>query len=304
MITDTKGARVLGRLVWGRACKVKIRETLSGGSVQVRGESIYYEAAGLGEGSPTILFLHESGGSAATWHGQLVGLAQRARCLVVDLPGHGRSEGHGFRSVAGYREVLVGFLDALAIRWPVVVAGVCLGSAIAADLALFAPGRVAGLILAGLKEHGRASAQLLRQTGRGEAPPEFVHGLFSTGASMQIVRRRQQQWCQTSPVARHGALVAMEEYPLRRVLLAVRHHMLAVAGEADPTATPAVTRELVTGLPRCQVATIPRAGCLAMVEQPASFNRLVSDWLHEVQPAGPEVPELRRPGGYRRAQYG
>ncbi|HWI63643.1 MAG TPA: alpha/beta hydrolase [Symbiobacteriaceae bacterium] len=283
---------------------MKTRETLSGGSVQVWGQNLYYEAAGVSEYGPSILFLHESGGSAATWHGQLVGLAQSARCLVVDLPGHGRSEGAGFGTVGEYREALIAFLDALAIRWPVVVAGVCLGAAIAVDMALHAPDRVAGLLLAGVTEQGRACDRVWRQASFGEAPEEFVHGMFSHGAPLRIVSQRLQRWRLTSPLVRYGALTALREYPLRRALHGVRHPVLLVAGEEDSLASPEVTRELAVGIPRGRVATVPRAGCLAMMEQPAAFNRLMAEWLDEVRPAGPEVPELRRPGGYRRTRYG
>lgn len=276
-------------------------ETLTGGSVQVWGENVYYEAAGVSEHGPTILFLHESGGSAATWHGQLVGLAQSARCLVVDLPGHGRSEGMGFRSVAEYRVSVTAFLDALAIRWPVVVAGVCLGAAVAADLALFAPERVAGLILAGLSDKGRAGDRIFRQTAMGEAPEEFVHGLFSHGAADRVVRQRLQRWRLTSPAVRHGDLTAIREYSPGRALRAVRHSVLVAAGEEDPIATPAVAQAMVAGVARSRVVPVPKAGCLCMLEQPGLFNRAVTEFLGDGELPGLSVPDLGRPGGYRRA---
>lgn len=284
-----------------RQRRVKLEQTLSGGSVQVWGENLYYEAAGVSEHGPSILFLHESGGCSATWHGQLVGLAQKARCLVVDLPGHGRSEGMGFRTVPQYREALTEFLDALAIRWPVVVAGVCLGAMIAVDLAVFAPGRVAGLVLAGVSEEGRACDRVRRQTAHGEAPEEFVNELFSRGASARAVSQRLQRWRLTSPIVRHNDLCAVQEYPMRRALQAVQHPVLLVAGEEDSIATPARTHALSDAAARSRVATIPRAGCLAMVEQPALFNEVVSGFLSGLGPAGPNVPDIGRPGGYRRA---
>ncbi|HYF90874.1 MAG TPA: alpha/beta hydrolase [Symbiobacteriaceae bacterium] len=279
---------------------IQTEQTLSGGSVQVWGENVYYEAAGISEQGPSILFLHESGGSAATWHGQLVGLAQWARCLAVDLPGHGRSEGSGFPTVGEYRASLLAFLDALAIRWPVVIAGVCLGAAVAVDLALHAPGRVAGLVLAGVSERGRACDRVWRQTAHGEAPEYFVMNLFARGTSPRIIGQRLQRWRLTSPVVRHGDLSAVREYPMRRALQVARHPMLVVAGEEDRVATPDVARELVTGLPHSGVVTIAKAGCLAMLEQPALFNRAVVTFLDDLGPAGPEVPDSGRPGGYRR----
>ncbi|MDF2631074.1 MAG: alpha/beta hydrolase fold protein [Symbiobacteriaceae bacterium] len=275
-------------------------ETLSGGSVQVGGQNVYYEASGVSECGPTILFLHESGGAAATWHGQLVGLAQAARCLVADLPGHGRSEGTGYRTVSEYRAALCAFLDALAIRWPVVVVGVCLGALIATDLAASAPERVAGLVLAGVSENGRAEEPIWRRTAQGEAPEGFVTDMFSSGANPSIVSRHLQRWRQTSPTVRHADLAAVRGYPVRQMLQAVPHPTLLVAGEQDPIATPAVAYGLSDALGRSRVALIPRASCLSMVEQPALFNQAVQRFVAELGPAGPILPDTGRPGGYRR----
>lgn len=278
----------------------KPEETLSGGSVQVRGQNVYYEAAGVSEVGPSMLFLHEAGGCSATWHGQLVGLAQSARCLVVDLPGHGRSEGGGYATVADYRAALIAFLDALAIRWPVVVAGVCLGGLIATDLAAAAPERVAGLVLAGLSENGRAGDAVWAGAARGEAPEGFVTDLFTRNANPSIISRRLQRWRQTSPTVRFADLAAVREYPIRTALRAVRHPTLIVAGEEDPVASPAVAHGLAGALAQGRAVVIPRASCLSMVEQPALFNRAVQEFVADLGPAGPRVPDMGRPGGYRR----
>jgi pimeloyl-ACP methyl ester carboxylesterase len=278
--------------------KILTAQTLSGGSVQVWGENTYYQAAGVAEDRPTILFLHESGGSAATWQGQLVGLAQYARCLVVDLPGHGRSEGVGYASVSEYRAALEAFLDALAIRWPVVVAGVCLGAAIAVDLARHAPERVSGLILAGLSEGGRACEQVRRLTARGELAEEFVHALFGRIGTCRHLSSRLQQWRLTSPVVRHGDLMAMSAYPLRQGLKRVQHPVLVVAGADDQIATPAAIAELAGEVAGCRTAILPGAGCLSMLEQPGQFNQVVVDFLADLDPVAPI--ELNHIGGYRR----
>jgi pimeloyl-ACP methyl ester carboxylesterase len=275
-------------------------ETLSAGSVQVWGESIYYEAAGVAEAGPTILFLHESGGSAVTWHGQVVGLAQAARCLGVDLPGHGRSEGIGCTTVGGYRKAVIGFLDALAIRWPVVVAGVCLGAAVAVDVALHAPGRVAGLVLAGVSEQGRAGDGVRRRTAAGEAPDDFVQGLFSHSVQPRLLHERLQCWRLTSPVVRHGDLTALYHYPMAASMRQLDHPVLLMTGERDPMAPPEMVRALTAGMADVRVVTVPGAGCLSMAEHPALFNEAVAKFLEVRCPQCPVGPEERLSVGYRR----
>jgi 3-oxoadipate enol-lactonase len=275
-------------------------ETLSGGSVQVWGESVWYEAAGVAEENPTLLFLHESGGCGMTWYGQLVGLAQKVRCLVVDLPGHGRSEGVGHASVGEYRQAMLAFLDTLAIRWPVVLAGVDLGAAIAADMARHAPTRVAGLVLAGPMEGGRACERIRSRTSLGEAPEAYVDRLFGSHVPAKVRSDRYRRWQVTSPVVRHGDLLAVKQYSLVQTLRQISHPVLLVAGEEDRLAPPEDVLDLAQRLPRAKTVTVPRAGCLAMVEQPGLFNQAVTSFIATLPGTRPMGALQRKPGGYRR----
>jgi len=282
--------------------RVKGSEVRSSGSVQVDGVSVYYETAGLAELGPTVLFLHDGGGTAATWQAQLVGVSQSARCIAMDLPGHGRSEGVGAASIGEYRQRVLDFLDALAIRWPVVVVGVCLGASIAVDLALAAPERVAGLILSGVSEGGRTCAAATREEiSRGDAAPAFVMDLFSETASRQVISAQMTRWRNTSPTVRYGDLMAQSEYSVVDSLREVAHPVLLVAGERDATASPAVTFAVADQMTDARAAVVPGAGCLCMVEHPNAYNRIVSDFLHgRLRPTSPVIPDQERRGGYRR----
>lgn len=276
-------------------------ETLGRGSVQVWGENLFYEASGLAESGVAVLFLHEAGGSAATWHGQLTGLAQHARCITLDLPGHGRSEGLGYTSVEAYRAAVTEFLDALALRWPVVVAGVCLGAAIAVDLAVHAPHRVAGLVLSGVSSGGRACPATRDAVSRGETPESFVRGFFSEAVSPRLLRERLKHWRLTSPLVRHGDLNAIQAYPMFAALQAVPHPLMVLAGDQDPIATPAMASSATGAIPGARVVRLPQAGCLGMIEQPALFNRSVVEFLDDLPPMiSPVVTENWKTGGYRR----
>ncbi len=247
-----------------------------------------------------MIFLHESGGSSDTWEGQLKGLAQRARCLVPDLPGHGLSAGTGYSTVHDYRRAVIGFLDALAIRWPVVLVGVCLGAAIAADVALHAPDRVAGLVLSGVCEGGRACEQTRRAVSSGEAPAEFVLHLFGAQPNPRLVHRQLIRWHRTGPRVRHGDLTAVSQYDLIGTLFRLTHPVLLVAGREDPIATPALVQKLSQELHTPWYETIPGAGCLCMLEQPGRFNEAVAAFLDDLCPNCAIDLELGYLSGYRR----
>ena len=275
---------------------------LSSGSVYVGSESVHYAASGVAEAGSAILFLHEAGGNGATWNGQLVGLAPKARCLVPDLPGHGQSGGLGFQTIAEYRAAMIGFLDALAIQWPVVIAGACLGAAIAIDLALHAPERVAGLILAGLPARGRVTPEVCERTAVGEAPDSFIESLFSESVSPRLKSEQLKRWRVAFPTVRYGDLMALSSYRVRDALSQVPHRVMMVAGERDTVVPPEVVAYMATTAPRGDVVMIPSAGALSMLEQPEWYNRLVSAFLDEVHPDVPAVPAFAYGGGYRRYQ--
>ena len=111
----------------------------------VAGSTAAWREAGVG---PPLVLVHGAGGSADLWDPQLDGLADVARVVAPDLPGHGRAPGQGKPSIAAYAEWLGTFLGTLRAGRAVVV-GHSMGGAVAQALALRAPGRLAGLVLIG-----------------------------------------------------------------------------------------------------------------------------------------------------------
>ncbi len=58
--------------------------------VSVGADRIHYVAAG--KGSRAIVFVHCWAGNLGLWHEQVPVLADKARLILIDLPGHGRSD--------------------------------------------------------------------------------------------------------------------------------------------------------------------------------------------------------------------
>jgi pimeloyl-ACP methyl ester carboxylesterase len=244
----------------------------SRGTALVSGTALHYEAAGSVEFGPTLLFLHESGGSSVTWEALLLALAGEGRCLAPDLPGHGRSEGQGLTSVQAYREWVLGYLDALAIHWPIVLVGLCLGAAIAVDLATVRPDRVAGLILTGTTPGGRSSVTTRELTARGEAPSTFADELCGPGASAQLRGAWLKRWRLCRPEVRHADLIAVAQYDLPGALGGLTHPTLFLDGAQDPF--PSAARWSHGRLVR-----LPHAGGLAPLEQPGRYAGAVREFL-------------------------
>ncbi len=106
---------------------------------------------------PPLLLLHGLGGSHDDWRRQVPVFARRYRVIAPDLRGFGDSERQEPFTVQQHARDVAGLLDALGVARAHVV-GLSMGGAVAMELALSEPGRVAGLVLAntapGFELHG------------------------------------------------------------------------------------------------------------------------------------------------------
>ena len=113
--------------------------------VEVDGIRVRYSRQGTGE--RTVVLLHGFGGDLDNWLFNVTPLAAVADVVALDLPGHGQSDialpAPSVEALAGFGAA---FLDALGIGRAHLV-GHSLGAAVAAQLALDHPERVAGLVL-------------------------------------------------------------------------------------------------------------------------------------------------------------
>jgi pimeloyl-ACP methyl ester carboxylesterase len=107
--------------------------------------ALRYEIAG--EGSDTLLLMHEMGGTLESWDGILPLLLRRYRVLRYDQRGAGLSEKprQPF-TLADAGNDAVALLDALDVRMPVVPIGTAVGGAVALHVAAAHPGRVRAVI--------------------------------------------------------------------------------------------------------------------------------------------------------------
>ncbi len=94
-----------------------------------------------------IVFLHGMGSNGRDWKFQIEHFRDQGPIVTIDLRGHGNSSGHdGEFSIPQFRDDVVLTLDHLGIQRAHLV-GLSLGGAVAADVGLEYPGRVASLTL-------------------------------------------------------------------------------------------------------------------------------------------------------------
>lgn len=104
-------------------------------------------SASQGQGRATLVLLHGFGGSHAAWDEITAGLADTARTIAYDLPGHGLSlDASGAGQAKAAARAILEDLTANHLE-RVHVAGHSMGGAVAVLMALAAPERVASLTL-------------------------------------------------------------------------------------------------------------------------------------------------------------
>jgi pyruvate dehydrogenase E2 component (dihydrolipoyllysine-residue acetyltransferase) len=117
-------------------------------TIEAGGRRLRYLEMGQGEGPP-VVFIHGFGGDLYSWQFNQEALAESRVAYALDLPGHGGSTkdlGSGHVHVGALAAAVIDFLDAKEIAKAHLI-GHSLGGAVALDLALNHPERVASATL-------------------------------------------------------------------------------------------------------------------------------------------------------------
>jgi pimeloyl-ACP methyl ester carboxylesterase len=228
----------------------------------------------LGKGE-LLLFVHGAGSNGHTWHRQLAAFGERHSALALDFPGHGRSAGtEGLRSIADYRDCLVGFIDALGLR-PSVVVGCCMGGAVALDLALTQPQHVKALVLvatAARYDLPQATLDTWHDVMRGRVQQPFTTEAFSPATDFALMRELWMEQVKTDPRVRYFDLVACNAFDVTPRLPALRLPALIVAGRDDHLTSPDKAEILHRGIQASELEIIEGAGHHVQVGRADALN--------------------------------
>jgi len=233
---------------------------------------------------PTVVLVHGAGGSADLWQPQLDGLADVARLVALDLPGHGLGHGRGRPSIATYAEWLATFLETVESD-RVVLVGHSMGGAIAQALALAAPGRLAGLVLIGTGAKLRVVARLveLLRERPGEAQRFITELAFASGTPREQVAIVERVLREAPPLVTLGDYLACDRFDVRDRLTGIRTPTLVVSGAEDRLTPLTYGRFLADTIPGARLVAIEAAGHFPQLEQPARVNAAIREFLAELE---------------------
>jgi 3-oxoadipate enol-lactonase len=255
--------------------------------IKANGIDIRYEIAGSG---PVVTLSHSLASDLSMWDGLAAALADRHTVLRYDTRGHGATDApDGAYSFDQLVADAVGLLDALRIERTHFV-GLSMGGMVAQYLALAHPERLDRLVIASSSARTPPEARALwadriavaRKQGM-KAHVEPTLGRWFTApwrAAHPEVMARIGALIEATPVAGYaGCGAAICELDTVARLAAVRAPTLVLVGADDPGTPPAVSEVIAGAIPGARLEIVPSASHLLCIEQEATFNRLVRDFL-------------------------
>ncbi|GAA1787088.1 3-oxoadipate enol-lactonase [Planosporangium flavigriseum] len=230
------------------------------------------------EGAPPLILGPSLGTSLAVWEPSVPELARTHRVLRFDLPGHGGSPvtvlPAGTTTVADLARLVLDLADHHG--WQrFAYAGISLGGAIGAYLALHHPDRVESLAMIcssarfGEPQGWADRAQLVRTQGtKAVADATPARWFTASFAGSDRAKALIGDLVAANDAGYAACCDALSAYDLRADLPRIAVPTLVVAGRDDPATPPAHARELADGIPGASLLEVAGAAHLANVEKP------------------------------------
>ncbi|NTW17559.1 MAG: alpha/beta hydrolase [Syntrophaceae bacterium] len=235
------------------------------------------------EGRRSLVFIHGSGGDHRIWIKQYTKLQHEFNVAVIDLPGHGQSVADGEQEVSSYVEWIRQFLDAWAVKKPVLI-GHSLGAAISLVFAIHHGALLSGIVAVGGGARMPVNEMILKGLKTDPAP------VIALAAKFAVSKENRERLLQTvieglsraNPGVLHGDLLACDRLDITDQISQIGMPTLIICGTDDKMTPPALSRHLQDNIPGAQVSLIENAGHMVMLENAETFNKSLIKFLRSL----------------------
>jgi 3-oxoadipate enol-lactonase len=227
------------------------------------------------------------------WDGQIDALAALGRVVVVDPPGHGKSEPPPPFSLDDNARALLDALDALGVQRFALV-GLSWGGMLGMRIAVLSPARLTALALldtsaAPESMRNRAQYRLMLSTFHRVGFPEWLAErrvlplFFGERTLAERPELGRQFWRDAVGFSREGvyragkAIFRREDF--RSELSRIHTPTLVLCGAEDRATPPEHSREIAEGIAGAELVSIEGAGHLSALEEPAKVNAALVPFL-------------------------
>ena len=228
---------------------------------------------------PPLVLIHGAGGTYLHWPSHLRRLPDQL-VYALDLPGHGRSGGSACDSIAAYGQVISAVLDSLAIS-VAVVGGHSMGGAIALELALTAPQRVAGLVLVSTGARLRVNPAIIQglQSDFATTTAQLIDWMYSPDLAPDQRARALQQLRANPPQQLVADFRACDHFDCRADLSAIKQPTLISCGTHDQMTPVNYSNFLHQSIAGSELHLLEEGSHMAMIERPAHVIAAVRAFL-------------------------
>jgi pimeloyl-ACP methyl ester carboxylesterase len=250
--------------------------------VYVDGKQISYWTGrrGLLEGRETVLFIHGAGGGLYTWSYQKGFFEKEFNPILIELPGHGESEGEGEEEIVSYAEHVSAFLRALSLK-KVFLVGHSMGGAIVQALALTHPEAIKGIVLVGTGARLKVFPMILEgiRSNFAETVPKINQFAFSRKAPPDLIEKGVSFMLQCKAEILYGDFLACDRFDVMKEVEKIVLPTLILCGEDDQLTPVKYSQFLQSRIKGSKLEVLPNAGHMVMMESPQVFNEKIRAFI-------------------------
>ncbi|HBL22906.1 MAG TPA: alpha/beta hydrolase [Deltaproteobacteria bacterium] len=232
-----------------------------------------------GRGIP-IVFIHGAGGSTLSWLAQKAYFEKTNLTVLIDLPGHGRSDGKSSGSIEAYARAVKRTLEDNGIG-PAYIAGHSMGGAVAMQMAISYPGLLKGLILIGTGARLKVYPEILEGVleDKEKTARMIVDTAFSASIPAALKERVFAEYMKNDARTIFDDFTACDSFNLMGSLEAIRVPTLVICGADDRFTPPKYSRYLAETIPGARLALVEGTGHMVMIEKPGQVNKAIEGFL-------------------------
>jgi pimeloyl-ACP methyl ester carboxylesterase len=250
--------------------------------VYVDGKQIRYWTGrkGLLEGRETVLFIHGAGGGLYTWSYQKVFFEKEFNPILIELPGHGESEGEGEQEIGKYAGHVLSFIKALGPQ-QVFLVGHSMGGAIVQTLALTHPEVIKGIVLVGTGTRLKVLPMILEgiRNNFAETIPKINQFAFSPKAPSDLIEKGVSLMLQCKAEILYGDFLACDRFDLMKEVEKIVLPTLILCGEDDQLTPVKYSQFLQSRIKGSKLEVLPNAGHMVMMESAQAFNEKIRAFI-------------------------
>jgi pimeloyl-ACP methyl ester carboxylesterase len=263
-----------------------LKEVIVMPDIRIDNVTFHYETAGQGQ---HLLFLNGLGMSARDWERQVDYFSKSYRVITFDYRGQGSSDKpSGPYSIPLFCEDTVRLLESIDAR-PVHLVGLSMGGMIAFQMAVSRPELLRSMVIVNSGPHLKQLtwAQkfeflkrrfIVRVFGMRVMAKILADRLFPENGQENLRREMAKRWAQNDKNAYNFTVRALRDWSVLEHLGEIRCPALVISADQDYTPL-SYKQYYVSMMPDAKLVVIPNSRHATPLDQPESFNEILSEFL-------------------------